>query len=61
MADREVVFIDGVRTPFGRMGGSLRSFFASQVATFALKGLIEKTEIAQRGRVSLKGRDSKKY
>src|SRR4030043_1140833 len=51
MAEREVVFIDGVRTPFGRMGGTLRSFVSSQVGTFALKGLIEKTQIAQRGRV----------
>ena len=51
MAEREVVFIDGVRTPFGRMGGSLCSFFASQVGAFALKGLLEKTQIAQRGKV----------
>ena len=51
MAEREVVFIDGMRTPFGRMGGSLRSFFASQLGAFALKGLIEKTKIAEKGRV----------
>jgi acetyl-CoA acetyltransferase len=51
MAEREVVFIDGVRIPFGRMGGSLRSFFAAQLGAFALKGLIEKTQITQKGSV----------
>jgi acetyl-CoA acetyltransferase family protein len=51
MTQREVVFIDGVRTPFGRMGGTIRDFFCSQVGTFALKGLVEKTKIAERGKV----------
>lgn len=46
--EREVVFIDGVRTPFGRMGGDLRDFFASQLGAFALKGLLQKTKIAEK-------------
>ena len=51
MAVREVVFIDGVRTPFGRMGGTIRDFFCSQLGSIALKGLLEKTKIAEKAHV----------
>lgn len=39
---REVVYIDGVRTPIGRMGGSLSSFRPEELAAMALKGLRER-------------------
>ncbi len=42
---REVVIVDGVRTPIGRMGGSLSSFRPEELAAIALKGLLEKTKI----------------
>lgn len=42
---REVVIVDGMRTPIGRMGGSLSGFRPEELAAFALKGLIEKTQI----------------
>ena len=45
MAEREVVFVDAVRTAFGRMGGSLRDIPASKLASIAIKGLLEKTKI----------------
>jgi len=51
MTEREVVFIDGVRTPFGRMGGVIRDFFASQLASIALKGLLDKTKVAEKAHV----------
>lgn len=51
MAQTEVVFIDGMRTPFGRMGGTVRDFFSSQLGSIALKGLVDKTKIAERGTV----------
>lgn len=51
MSAREVVIVDGVRTPFGRMGGTLRDIFCSQLGAIALKGLLEKTKIAERGKV----------
>jgi acetyl-CoA acetyltransferase family protein len=51
MSEREVVLIDGMRTPFGRMGGTIRDFFNSQLGGIALKGLVEKTKIAERGTV----------
>ena len=51
MTEREVVFIDGVRTPFGRLGGVLKDFFASQLASFALKGLLDKTKVAEKAHV----------
>lgn len=42
---REVVIIDGVRTPIGSMGGSLSGFRPEELAAFALRGLLEKTGI----------------
>jgi len=39
---KEVVFIDGVRTPIGRMGGSLSGFRPEELAAIALKGLKER-------------------
>jgi acetyl-CoA C-acetyltransferase len=42
---REAVIIDGVRTPIGRMGGSLAGFRPEELAAIALKGLVEKTMI----------------
>jgi acetyl-CoA acetyltransferase family protein len=51
MAEREVVIVDGARTAFGRMGGTIRDFFCSQLGGFALKGLVDKTKILERSRV----------
>lgn len=42
---REVVIADGVRTPIGRMGGSLSAFRPEELAAFALRGLLDKTKI----------------
>ena len=41
----EALIIDGVRTPIGRMGGSLAGFRPEELAAFAIKGLVEKTGI----------------
>ena len=41
----EVVIADGVRTPIGRMGGSLSGFRPEELAALALKGLLDKTQI----------------
>ncbi|MBS3809025.1 MAG: thiolase family protein [Desulfobacterales bacterium] len=51
MADREVVFVDGVRTAFGRLGGTIRDFFCSQLGGIALKGLLDKTKVAEKAHV----------
>ena len=51
MAEREVVFVDGVRTPFGRLGGTLRDFFAAKLGSFAMKGLLNKTKIMEKAHV----------
>lgn len=51
MSTREVVFIDAVRTAFGRMGGTIRDFSASQLGGFALKGLVDKTKITEKGHI----------
>lgn len=51
MSAREVVFVDGVRTAFGTLGRTLRNFTAEQLGGLALKGLVEKTGIAQKAPV----------
>jgi len=51
MAEREVVFVDGVRTAFGRMGGTIRDFYASRLGGIAIKGLIDKTKITEKAKV----------
>lgn len=42
---KEVVFVDGMRTAIGRMGGSLAPFRPEELAAFAMKGLLEKTKL----------------
>ena len=51
MAEIDVVFIDGVRTAFGRMGGTIRDIPASKLAAVGIRGLAEKTGIAEKARV----------
>ena len=46
---RNVVIVDGVRTGFGKLGGSLRQFPMSHLAAMAIDGLLKKTEILERG------------
>lgn len=51
MSNREVVFVDGMRTAFGRMGGTLRDISCSRLGSLALKGLLEKTKIMEKAHV----------
>jgi len=51
MSKREVVFIDGARTAFGTLGKTLRNFTIEQLGGLALKGLVEKTKILEKGGV----------
>jgi acetyl-CoA C-acetyltransferase len=51
MMGKEVVLIDGVRTAFGRMGGTLRDFSTSRLAGIAIKSLLEKTKIMEKAHV----------
>lgn len=48
---REVVFVDGCRSAFGRMGGVLKSMAGSEIAGEVIKGLLERTQIMERGGV----------
>ncbi len=48
---REVVIVEGVRTAFGRLGGSLKDMFASQLGGIALQGLLDKTKIHEKTHV----------
>jgi acetyl-CoA C-acetyltransferase len=51
MSEREVVFVDGVRTAFGRMGGTIRDIGASKLASIGIRGLVDKTKITAKGNV----------
>ncbi len=51
MKDREVVFVKGMRTAFGKIGGSLKEYTAEELAGIGLKGLVEKTNICEQSRV----------
>jgi len=49
MSKRDVVFVDGVRTAFGTMGRTLRNFTMEQLGGLAIKGLLAKTKIIEKG------------
>ena len=49
MERREIVFVDGARTGFGRMGGTLRDIYATDLAAMTVKALVEKSKIYERG------------
>jgi len=51
MAEIDVVFIDGARTAFGRMGGTIRDIPASRLAAIGVRGLVEKTGITEKTRI----------
>ncbi len=41
----EIVIVSAVRTPIGSFGGSLKSFTATQLGAFAIKGALEKAGV----------------
>ncbi len=42
---KNVVIVDGVRTPFGRLGGGLRQFHTADLGAIAIQKLIERVQI----------------
>ena len=46
---REVVFVDGMRTPFGKQGGTIKTFSSADLAAMTVKALVAKTGIYERG------------
>ena len=42
---KNIVIVDGVRTPFGRLGGGLKQFHTADLAAIATKKLVERTAI----------------
>ena len=47
---REVVFVDGMRTAFGKMGGSLKTLASTQLAAKVVSALVNKTGIIENSR-----------
>ena len=46
---REVVFVEGMRTAIGKMGGSLKTFSSAELAAKTVAALVEKTQILEKG------------
>ncbi len=42
---KNIVIVDGVRTPFGRLGGGLKQFHTADLAAIAIKELMKKTQL----------------
>lgn len=42
---KNIVIVDGVRTPFGRLGGGLKQFHPADLGAIAIKALLERTKI----------------
>ncbi len=51
MSNREVVIVDGMRTAFGTLGRTLKNFTMEELGGLALKGLLAKTKITEKGTV----------
>ena len=49
MTEREVVIVDGCRTAFGKKGGGLKDFAASELGGICVKALLERSGIVERG------------
>ena len=45
---KEVVIVEGLRTPIGRLGGALKDFPACRLSELAIRALLERTEIDPR-------------
>lgn len=48
---REVVFVDGARSVFGKQGGGLKDLCSTDLASLVIAGLVERTGIAERTRI----------
>lgn len=51
MKDRDVVIVEGMRTSFGKIGGSLREFTPESLGGIGIRGLVEKTQILEKDHV----------
>lgn len=45
---RNVVIVDGVRTPFGKLGGGLRKFYMTELGAHAVRALLDRTGVQER-------------
>ena len=42
---RNVVIVDGLRTPFGRLGGGLKQFYNSDMGAITIRALLERNQL----------------
>ena len=48
---RNVVIVDGARTPFCKLGGGLRQFYMTELGGMAVRSLVRRSGILERGNV----------
>ena len=48
---REVVFVDGARSIFGRQGGGLKDLCSTDIASMVIKGLLDRTKVLEKAKV----------
>jgi acetyl-CoA acetyltransferase family protein len=48
---REVVFVDGARSIFGKQGGGLKDLCSTDIASLVIKGLLDKTKVLEKAKV----------
>lgn len=49
--EKGVFIVDGARTAFGKLGGTLKDLYGAKLASIALRGLVEKTKITEKTKV----------
>ena len=48
---REVVFVGGARSIFGRQGGGLKDLCSTDIASMVIKGLLDRTKVLEKAKV----------
>lgn len=49
----KVVFVDGLRTPFGRMGGKLKTYYPSELLGMTIKNILDRNGIENRSEIAV--------
>ena len=49
----KVVFVDGLRTPFGRMGGKLKTYYPTELLGMTIRNLLDRNNIQNRAELAV--------
>jgi acetyl-CoA C-acetyltransferase len=48
---KEIVLVDGARSPFGKLGGGLKHLPATEIGAYVLKEFVKRTKILEKGKL----------